>query len=122
MSHHDAMPWQDLPDLYAELEARTATAAKARQFTILTACRTSEVLSMVWNEVDWDARLWTIPEHRMKGGKAHPVPLTDEMLRILEAMKALRGDYVFRGAGQFHSSEYGLPKLGRSATCGKTSM
>lgn len=97
VSHHDAMPWQDVPTFYAELEARTATAAKALQFTILTVCRTSEVLGMVWEEVDWDARLWTIPEHRMKGGKAHRVPLTDEMLRILDAMRALRGDFVFRG-------------------------
>ncbi|MGR3492933.1 MAG: tyrosine-type recombinase/integrase, partial [Shimia sp.] len=81
----------------AELEGRSATAAKALQFTILTACRTSEALGMTWEEVDEDARLWTIPAERMKAGTAHRVPLTDEMLRILRAMKALGGDYVFRG-------------------------
>ncbi|MDG1406607.1 MAG: tyrosine-type recombinase/integrase [Octadecabacter sp.] len=95
--HHDAMPWQEVPAFYAKLATRTATAAKALQFTILTACRTSEVLDMTWGEIDWDARLWTVPAERMKGGKEHRVPLTDEMLAILEPLKALASAYVFEG-------------------------
>lgn len=95
--HHDAMPWKDVPAFYAELDARTAIAAKALQFTILTAGRTSEVLEMTWPEVDFEARLWTVPAHRMKGGAQHRVPLTDEMLAILEPLRALASDYVFEG-------------------------
>lgn len=97
VEHHHAMPWSDLPAFYAELDGRSATAAKALQFTILTACRTSEVLGMTWGEVDLEARLWTIPAARMKGGVQHRVPLTDEMLRILEPMKAMASTYVFEG-------------------------
>lgn len=97
VAHHDAMQWRDVPAFYAELEKRTTTAAKALQFTILTACRTSEVLEAKWDEIDVDARLWTIPAERMKGGNQHRVPLTDEMLRILEPMKAMASDYVFEG-------------------------
>jgi|TARA_R100000544_G_C2226885_1_gene61419 integrase len=97
VQHHDAMPWQDVPAFYAELEGRSATAAKALQFTILTACRTSEVLGMTWNELDLGQRLWVIPAERMKGGVQHRVPLTDEMLRILEPMKAMASTYVFEG-------------------------
>ncbi|WP_227446799.1 site-specific integrase [Cognatishimia sp. F0-27] len=95
--HHDAMPWREVPAFYAELEGRTATAAKALQFTILSACRTSEVLGMTWPEVDLEARLWTIPAERMKTGVVHRVPLTDEMLRILEPMGAMASEYVFEG-------------------------
>lgn len=95
--HHDAMPWRDVPAFYAELEGRSAVAAKALQFTILTAARTSEVLEMKWPELDFDARLWTVPAERMKGGEAHRVPLTDEMLAILEPLKAMASDYVFEG-------------------------
>ncbi len=95
--HHDAMPWRGVPAFYAELNGRSATAAKALQFTILTASRTSEVLDMTWPEVDFDARLWTVPAARMKGGKEHRVPLTDEMLAILEPLKALASAYVFEG-------------------------
>ncbi len=97
VQHHDAMPWQEVPAFYAELQTRSAMSAKALQFTILTACRTSEVLEMKWPEVDVDARLWTIPEERMKGGQVHRVPLTDEMLAILEPLRALASDYVFEG-------------------------
>ena len=97
VQHHDAMPWKEVPAFYAELAQRSATAAKALQFTILTACRTSEVLGMTWDEIDEDASLWTIPTERMKGGVQHRVPLTDEMLRILEPMKAMASTYVFEG-------------------------
>lgn len=97
VEHHDAMPWRDVPAFYAELEGRSATAAQALQFTILTACRTSEVLGMTWDEVDVGARLWTIPAERMKGGTQHRVPLTDDMLRILEPMQAIASTCVFEG-------------------------
>ena len=95
--HHDALPWREVPAFFAELNGRSATAAKALQFTILTASRTSEVLDMTWPEIDWEARLWTVPALRMKGGKEHRVPLTDEMLAILEPLKAMASEYVFEG-------------------------
>ena len=95
--HHDAMPWRDVPAFFAELNGRSAIAAKALQFTILTASRTTEALDMTWPEVDFEARLWTVPAVRMKGGKEHRVPLTDEMLAILEPLKALVSVYVFEG-------------------------
>ena len=97
VQHHDAMPWRDVPAFYAELNGRSAIAAKALQFTILTASRTTEVLDMTWPEIDFDARLWTVPAVRMKGGKEHRVPLTDEMVAILEPLKALASVYVFEG-------------------------
>nr|WP_237215988.1 tyrosine-type recombinase/integrase [Ruegeria lacuscaerulensis] len=97
VQHHDAMPWQEVPAFYAESQTRLAMAAKALQFTILTACRTSEVLEMKWPEVDVDAHLWTIPAERMKGGQVHLVPFTDEILAILEPLRALASDYVLEG-------------------------
>ena len=95
--HHDSMPWKDVREFYAELAARSATAAKALQFAILTACRTSEVLMAKWDKFDFDARVWNIPADRMKGGVVHRVPLTDEMLRILGPMRAIASQYVFEG-------------------------
>ncbi|SMX23377.1 tyrosine-type recombinase/integrase [Boseongicola aestuarii] len=100
--HHDAMPWRDVPAFYTSLAPRPAMAAKALRFTILTASRTSEVLEMKWPEVDFDAKLWTVPAERMKGGKAHRVPLTEEMLAILEPLKALDSVFVFEGQKRHH--------------------
>ena len=95
--HHKAMDWKDVPAFYADLKTRDAMAAKALMFTCLTGSRTSEVLGVQWSEIDFDARLWTCPEGRMKGGVAHRVPLTDAMLTIIEPLKALKSDYVFEG-------------------------
>lgn len=97
VQHHVAMPWSDVPAFYADLKLRKAMAAKALRFTILTASRTSEVLDMKWPEVDFEALLWTVPVERMKGGKIHRVPLTDEMLAILEPLRSMDSEYVFEG-------------------------
>lgn len=97
VQHHKAMAWRDVPAFYADLRTRNAMAAKALMFTCLTGSRTSEVLNAQWAEFDLDARLWTCPADRMKGGVAHRVPLTDEMLLILEPLRAMQSDYVFEG-------------------------
>ena len=97
VTHHKAMGWRDVPAFYADLRGRNAMAAKALMFTCLTGARTGEVLGMRWDEVDADARLWTCPEERMKTGAAHRVPLTEEMLAIIEPLRAMKSEYVFEG-------------------------
>ena len=95
--HHKAMKWQEVPAFYAELKSRDAMAAKALMFTCLTGSRTSEVLGITWGEVDLEARLWTCPAERMKTSEEHRVPLTDEMLTIIEPLQAMASEYVFEG-------------------------
>jgi integrase len=97
VKHHKAMMWRDVPAFYADLKVRKAMAAQALMFTCLTGSRTGEVLGMRWDELDLEARLWTCPAERMKGGEEHRVPLTDEMLAIVEPLKVMRSDYVFEG-------------------------
>jgi len=97
VKHHKAMGWQDVPKFYADLKTRKAMAAKALMFTCLTGSRTGEVLGLRWEEIDFEAQLWTCPADRMKTGEAHRVPLTDEMLSIIEPLKELRSDFVFEG-------------------------
>ena len=97
VKHHNAMRWQDVPAFYAQLAAQSGMAAKALMFTCLTGCRTSEVLQAVWEEFDFDDLIWTIPDERTKTGAEHRVPLTDQMLEIIEPLKALRSECVFEG-------------------------
>ena len=69
----------------------------ALEFVILTASRTGEVINSVWDEIDLEAALWTIPKQRMKAGKEHRVPLCDravEILKFLEPITKPRG-WVF---------------------------
>jgi len=95
--HHKAMHWQDVPAFYADLKGRNAMSANALRFTCLTGSRTNEVLGMRWAEIDFEARLWTCPDERMKTGEKHRVPLTDEMLAIIEPLQAMKSEYVFEG-------------------------
>ncbi len=97
VQHHKAMHWKDVPAFYAELATKDAMAAKALMFTCLTASRTSEVLQAKWEEFDFEEQLWTVPAERMKADQEHRVPLTPEMLTIIEPLKALRSQVVFEG-------------------------
>ena len=57
---------------------------------------------MRWEELDFQERIWTCPEERMKTGSAHRVPLTEEMLAIIEPLKAMQSEYVFEGQKRHH--------------------
>ena len=97
VKHHKAMAWRDVPAFYADMKTRNAMAAKALMLTCLTGSRTGEVLGMTWDEIDTDARIWTCPAARMKTGEDHRVPLTEEMLAIIEPLRAMQSEYVFEG-------------------------
>jgi integrase len=45
---------------------------------------------MQWDEIDFDAKVWTVPAERMKMGKAHDVPLSDAAVAILREQEAKR--------------------------------
>jgi integrase len=74
-------------------------AALALRLTILTACRTSEVLGATFDEVDFDTATWVIPKERMKMSKPHRVPLSDAALAIVKAQHEISGrnPHVFPG-------------------------
>ena len=57
---------------------------------MLTGQRLNEVAQMRWSEINTDRRLWTLPAERAKNGREHLVPLTDPMIAILEARKAIQ--------------------------------
>ena len=94
--HHAAMPFAELPSFLRQLKDNSSTAARALEFTILTAARTSESLKANWAEIDLEKALWTIPAIRMKAGKEHRVPLSKSALDVLEQLPSRRGP-VFPG-------------------------
>ncbi len=63
---------------------------------ILTAARSAEVRQLRVDELEGD--VWVIPAERMKGGKEHRVPLSNEALKVLEAAKPFeRNGHLFIG-------------------------
>lgn len=96
--HMPAMPWRDLPGFMERLSERDAVAALALRFLILTCGRSGEVRGARWSEIDLEAKVWHLPKERMKARRAHRVPLTDEAMEVLEAVKGLDPDLVFPSA------------------------
>lgn len=94
-----AMEYADVPAFVAKLRGLPDPAARALEFTILTAARTNEVLSMTWGEVKGD--VWTIPASKMKVNKAHVVHLSPSAQAILAEVRGARfgTDLVFTRNG-----------------------
>jgi integrase len=96
-THHAALDYKDVPAFVARLRETSGVAQLAFEFIVLTATRLSETIDATWDELDLDARLWTIPASRMKAKREHRVPLSDRGCQIIEQMKASRGgDRVFQ--------------------------
>ena len=120
--HHTALPWREAPTFMAALRKRPALAARALEFTILTAARSGETLGATWGEVDFGENLWTIPGHRMKADVQHVVPLSEAAIAILEALKPDEPkvqDLIFAVGGAARSNmamAMLLRRMGRNVT------
>ncbi len=90
-AHFRALLYAEVPRALEIIEAsRASMAAKlALRFLVLTAARSGEVRAATWGEIDIEGRTWTIPGERMKGGKEHRVPLSDEAAKVHERARAL---------------------------------
>jgi integrase len=82
--HFAAMPYEDVPAFMAHLHARLSAPRLALEFLILTAARSGEVRGAKWNEIDLEAKLWTIPASRMKVGQGTCRPLSAAAIDVLE--------------------------------------
>lgn len=91
-----ALPHTELPAFMTWLRRRDTTAARALEFTILTAARAGEVQGATWSEIDLEARTWTVPAERMKANKEHVVPLSDRVIELLKSLPRTDG-LVFIG-------------------------
>ncbi len=96
VEHHAALPYMEIGAFMVDLREREGIAPRALEFAILTVARSGEVRGATWAEIDLDARLWTVPAERMKAGKEHRVPLSDEALALLQSLPRTKDDeYVF---------------------------
>jgi integrase len=89
VTHHAALPFDEMPDFLAALRGRSGMAARALEFAALTAARTGEVLGARWREIDLTAKIWTVPADRMKAGREHRVPLSDAAFAVLDTVRPL---------------------------------
>ena len=66
-------------------------------FLAYSTARPGNVRLAEWDEIDLDNKLWIIPAHKMKTGEQHTIPLSDQLLEILNLAKHYRqgGSYIF---------------------------
>lgn len=96
VKNHPALPWREIGGFIEDLRKREGVAARATEYTIVTACRSGEVRGATWEEFDMGAKLWTIPAKRMKAGREHRVPLSAAAMALLASIPRL-GAFVFPG-------------------------
>ena len=100
VEHHAALPYAELPSFLVSLREQEGIAARALEYSILTAARTGEVIGARWGEMDLLDKTWTLTAARMKSGRQHRVPLSASALAILKEMQAHRhadDAFVFPG-------------------------
>ncbi|TWA47481.1 phage integrase family protein [Sinorhizobium medicae] len=59
---------------------------------LLTMVRKSELQDAVWDEVDFENAVWSIPKERMKRSKPHNVYRSQQALEIMIALKTCAGN------------------------------
>ena len=89
----------ELPAFIQNLSAANImpTTRSLIEFQLHTMVRPGEAAGARWSEIDLEKALWVIPALRMKKGRQHTVPLTEQCLAILFKMKGKSSDvdYVF---------------------------
>jgi integrase len=97
--HHAAPALADAPTLYRIVRDADGTIFRCAEFTILTACRISEVTKARWEDVDLVAGTFTVPAGRSKVNRDHVIPLSGRARAILQIQMTRRtGDTVFPNA------------------------
>lgn len=112
--HHSALLVKQLGTFTKALGQVPGTGSKALRFATLTAARSGEVRGATWSEFDLEARLWTIPAARMKGGVEHRVPLSPAALKLVGGQPRVKGtDIVFASSKGRQISDMTMSKVMR---------
>jgi integrase len=93
--HFAALNHTDVPAFVRELRAAQtqgeALSPAVIEFIVLTAARENEVCGMVWAEINWVEKVWTLPASRSKTAREHRVPLSDRALALLLKQRGPNG-------------------------------
>ena len=93
---HASLHYTDLPIFMEALREQDGMGARALEFCILNANRTTEVLDATWDEFDLEEGIWSIPARRMKGRERHNIPLSKESIALIKQQQQLRmSEFVF---------------------------
>jgi integrase len=118
--HHSALPYQDMPEFFTQLQSIETMASRVLQLIILTATRSSEMRLARWDEINLDELLWCIPAERMKSRFEHRVPLQDTAIELLQLQWNPNNQFVFQSNKLQPVTEAAVRKLLKSQAAGVT--
>ncbi|MGP5211452.1 tyrosine-type recombinase/integrase [Psychrobacter alimentarius] len=110
--HMKHVELSELPKLLQDIEGYHGhdQTRLGMKFLAYSFCRTIELRMMKWQHIDFPNRLWRVDIDNLKIARKHVVPLSNQMLTVLEDMKAITGqyEYVFYHTGmhQPYSEEF----------------
>tara|TARA_Y100001963_G_scaffold39464_1_gene55224 strand:+ start:651 stop:1988 length:1338 start_codon:yes stop_codon:yes gene_type:complete len=90
--------WSALPGFWAEIESyehRNQSPPFVQlglELLILTMVRPVELREARWSEFDFDKKLWVIPARRMKMAYPHLVPLSRQVIQLLNKLREVSGE------------------------------
>jgi integrase len=77
---------------------------------LLTAQRRDEVATMVWSDLDFEKRVWTIPRHKAKNDRAHEVQLSDAAIAVVRSLPHVGDGLLFTTTGETSVSGFSKSK------------
>ncbi len=99
VTHMATIKPEELPELMKAISYSNITLVTRclLEFQLHTMVRSSEAANASWDEIDFENMLWVIPAERMKMKVEHTVPITQQVLDLLETVKPLTGErkYIF---------------------------
>ena len=69
------------------------------KFLILSGQRRTQTARIKWNDIDRKEAAWTVPKEDTKSKRAEIVPLTSQMLKVLDQLGPAHGGYIFAQKG-----------------------
>lgn len=91
VTHQPCIKSEELPKLLLKIEETAQRqypqTLAAIKLLMLTFARTEELIGARWEEFDLDNALWVIPSHRTKMRREHYIPLSVQVVEILNHLK-----------------------------------
>ncbi|WP_413698971.1 tyrosine-type recombinase/integrase [Psychromonas sp. KJ10-10] len=98
----------ELPELMNALDIASIkiTTRCLIEWQLHTMTRPKEAATAKWQDIDFDNNLWIIPAEIMKTKTEHRIPLTKQMLNLLELLKPLNGERKYLFPSDFKPNQH----------------
>lgn len=106
-THYAFLKVDEIPAFCKALNTYTGSflVKMAMRLQMITGVRPGELRKAEWSEINFDNRTWEIPAEKMKMRRPHIVPLSQQVMNILEQLQPISGQGQFVFPGRIKSSQ-----------------